>query len=139
MSTELKTVKCQGAGRDVMCSSLDEKKLQMTQYAGTDGMCIQLTGLNERGLFQYLQFSKEEALDLAKALVLWCDGKWPVLEPYVCNSCGNTFEEPKNIDYTVSTDIHEDGSKTIKTEPRTVSPCCEAEFEGDELDHDVES
>lgn len=51
----------------------------------------------------------------------------------VCDECGKTFAEPTGIDFAYSTEIHADGTKTILTEPRIVSPCCEAEFSSEEV------
>ena len=48
---------------------------------------------------------------------------------HVCDQCGKTFKEVKRIDFAYSTTTHADGTKEILTEPQTVSPCCEADFE----------
>jgi hypothetical protein len=48
---------------------------------------------------------------------------------HVCDQCGEVFQTTKKIDFAYSTETRPDGSKTILTEPRDVSPCCEAGFE----------
>lgn len=47
---------------------------------------------------------------------------------HVCDNCGKTFQNTKQIDFAYSTETKPDGSKIIMTSPETVSPCCEEGF-----------
>jgi hypothetical protein len=58
---------------------------------------------------------------------------------HVCMECGGLFRTPVHIDFVYSTETLPDGTKVTHSEPRTVSACCEAEFEpcGDDDRTDV--